>query len=240
MPPPPPLPPPSQPQPPTKENKKITVYLTGFGSFARVASNPSWAIVASFLGENGDIDGDTKLELTTIPGYTIVFRPHPEAVRVAYATADALVPELWAVQGVEWDYILHIGVGLEGGFQLETQAWEGGYKLKDVDGCVPVGGGCGNGRDDGCRGGGEKAERKAQGEVEVVEVEGVEVTRVHGSENPAANQGEGKLLKTALDVPWIVDLVATSVTVCRPSPLFPLHHYYYYNDYHHHHCPIES
>ena len=233
MPPPPPLPPPSQPQPPAKKNKKITVYLTGFSSFARVVDNPSWAIVASFLGENGD--GDTKLELTTIPGYTVVFRPHPEAVRVAYATADALVPELWAVQGVEWDYILHIGVGLEGGFQLETQAWEGGYTLKDVDGCVPVGGGCSSGHGDG----GEKAERKGKGEVGVEEVEGVEVTRVHGSENPAANPGEGKLLKTTLDVPWIVDFVATSVTVCYLFPLFPLHHYYY-NDYHHHHCSIES
>lgn len=161
------------------------MYLTGFGSFSRITDNPSWAIVNSFL--------EPAHQTITIPGgYTITFRAHPDAIKVSYSTVDALVPKLWVQHGEGWDYILHLGVGLEGGFELETQCWEAGYKLKDVDGCIP----CVPGDDEG---------KKA-----------VDMNGVHGSENENANKGEGRLLKTALDVVWVVDLVSRSVTVFPP------------------------
>ena len=124
------MPPPPPPPKPTKTVER-TVLLTGFDGFSRIADNPSWNIVSSFVSPKDQsisfIAGDTE--------YKITFVAHPSAVKVAYATVDALIPELWKTGA--WDYLLHVGVGLEGGYELETRAWESGYVLKDVDGKIP-------------------------------------------------------------------------------------------------------
>jgi hypothetical protein len=171
------MPPPAASNGGQKKPKEIKVLLTGYGSFSRIADNPSWGIVSSFLPPTE--------ETLCIPGCTITIVAHPEALRVSYSFVDALVPALWE-QPQDWDYILHLGVGLEGGFHLETRAWEKGYKLKDVDGLAP------------------------DGET------GVEMKAVHGSEDTDAAKGEGRVLTTALDVPWIVELVRECVTVIPP------------------------
>jgi len=58
---------------------------------------------------------------------------------VAYAAVDALVPRVWedGFDRGRWDYVLHIGVGLQGPYSVETRACELGYVLKDVDGLIP-------------------------------------------------------------------------------------------------------
>ena len=115
------------PPPRTAANKrKATVLLTGFGDFSRITENPSWEIVRGFIEPQTVVTAD---------GHRITIVAHPEAVRVAYAAVDALVPQLWAARA--WDYVLHVGVGFEGGFQLETRAWQDGYVLRDVDGETP-------------------------------------------------------------------------------------------------------
>jgi hypothetical protein len=176
-----------------KKPKEIKVLLTGYGSFSRITDNPSWGIVASFLAPSEETTTTTTKTKTTlsIPGHTITIVAHPEALRVSYSFVDALVPVLWEQQ--DWDYILHLGVGLEGGFQLETRAWEKGYKLKDVDGLTP-----------------DAAAAAA------AEKEAVEMKAVHGSEDKNAAKGEGRVLTTTLDVPWIVGLVKECVTVTPP------------------------
>ncbi|KAA8904958.1 hypothetical protein FN846DRAFT_13110 [Sphaerosporella brunnea] len=127
------MPPPPTQQPP----KEIKVLLTGYGSFSRIAENPSFGIVASILSS------PVPVTITTIPGYTVTLVPYPVALRVAYTQIDSLIPQLWeeAAAAAEggWDYVLHLGVGLEGGFKFESRAWERGYRLKDVDGFAPDG-----------------------------------------------------------------------------------------------------
>lgn len=120
------------------------------------------------------VDGET---ITTPDGYKITIVAHPEAVRVSYAAVDALVPRLWEEAG--WDYVLHVGVGFEGGFQLETRAWVNGYVMKDVDGEAPE------------EGGGRMKD-------------------VHGGEGGG---GEGEVVRTGVDVPWVVGLVEKEVVV---------------------------
>ncbi|RMZ85702.1 hypothetical protein DV737_g457, partial [Chaetothyriales sp. CBS 132003] len=57
---------------------------------------------------------------------------HPTPVRVAYATAATLVPEL--IQQHDPDYIMHIGMaGGRDHYTLETMAHRDNYKIKDVD-----------------------------------------------------------------------------------------------------------
>lgn len=130
--------------------RPITVYVTGFGvrsphspppekrrrklichqpiqPFRKFTTNPSWEIAASFLPST-QISSDI---------YKINIVPHPEFVRVAYQTVDTLIPQIHAQE--KFDYILHIGVGLPGGYEIETVAHEKGYVKADVDGLIPGG-----------------------------------------------------------------------------------------------------
>jgi len=179
------MPPP--PPPPPKQEKALTVLLTGFGSFARIADNPSWSIVESLLSS-------APLVITTpSTTYTLRLLPYPSPIKVCYATIDTLVPSLWESGG--WDYVLHIGVGHEGGFQLERRAWEEGYVLKDVDGRYP-------------------------GDGEVVS-KGEEMKGVHGGEQAVPpDERPGRQLYTALDIEAIATFVGESIAV-RPPPLLP-------------------
>ncbi|KAJ1529123.1 hypothetical protein HK405_002174, partial [Cladochytrium tenue] len=115
---------------------QVRVLLTGFGAFGRYEHNPSYAIVSSF-------GPSTTLHAVGPSGrrYAVILQPHPDPVRVAYATVDSLVPALWrardtgraeasvattaaatpvpTAQGTapdpagppSWDYIVHVGVG---------------------------------------------------------------------------------------------------------------------------------
>lgn len=71
------------------------------------------------------------------PTHTIDIVPHPDFVKVAYETVDTLIPRIHAEQA--FDYILHVGVGLPGGYEVETVAHEKGYIKADVDGLIPGG-----------------------------------------------------------------------------------------------------
>lgn len=124
-------------------NTPITVYITGFGvrpsvrsphykaaltppqPFRKVTRNPSWEIVSSFLPS-------TRI---SSPSYAIDIVPHPDFVKVAYETVDTLIPQIHAKQ--TFDYILHVGVGLPGDYEIETVAHEKGYVKADVDGLIP-------------------------------------------------------------------------------------------------------
>lgn len=113
----------------SNSTKNITVYLTGFGPFARVQDNPSAGISSSFLPA-----GSTVITFTAPDGvdYNISIHPHPEALRVCYKDVDKVVDELWETR--EWDYILHLGAGLSGCYKVETIAHDKGYVKADVDG----------------------------------------------------------------------------------------------------------
>ncbi|CCX32779.1 hypothetical protein FPQ18DRAFT_322109 [Pyronema domesticum] len=151
--------------------KQIHVLITGYGGFSRIAVNPSWGIASTFIiPQTISLPSD---------GLEIVITAHPDELRVSYPLIDALVPELWKDR--KWDYILHIGVGLEGGYCLETQTWSEGYKLKDVDGFAPEVG------------------------------EEVEMKGIHGSEQKEVAKGKGRILKTAVDVKWVVEKVVEKV-----------------------------
>ncbi|KAL0631273.1 hypothetical protein Q9L58_009872 [Maublancomyces gigas] len=112
---------PSTPKPP------ITVYVTGFGPFRKVSRNPSWEIVSSFLPSTR-VSSDL---------YNIDIVPHPDFVKVAYETVDTLIPTVHAEK--TFDYILHVGVGVPGDYEIETVAHEKGYVKADVDGLIPGG-----------------------------------------------------------------------------------------------------
>lgn len=133
--------------------KDITVYLTGFGAFARISDNPSSQISASFLPV-----GSTTVTTAAPDGvkYNIHLHPHPEPLKVSYKAVDEAVEKIWKYGS--WDYILHLGVGLKGPFKLETVAYEKGYKYADVDG-VDADGKKGLGKAE------EKEEERGEGEM---------------------------------------------------------------------------
>jgi pyrrolidone-carboxylate peptidase len=64
--------------------------------------------------------------------YSIRLIVHPSPVRVAYATAGTLLPQLIATH--DPDYVLHIGMaGGRDHYTLETIAHRDNYKIKDID-----------------------------------------------------------------------------------------------------------
>ncbi|KAI5847490.1 hypothetical protein BZA05DRAFT_457548 [Tricharina praecox] len=205
MPPPPPPPPPPQKQ----AQKTLTILLTGFGPFVRISDNPSWSIVETLLS-SGPLTIRTPSTL-----YTIHLLPHPSAIKVSYATIDALVPSLWETGTRAWDYVLHIGVGREGGFKLERRAWVDGYVLRDVDGRFPGDGGVGDGVGKGEGKGKGKGEGEGKGEEKGVEMKGV-----HGGEQALPlDERPGRQLYTALDVEAIAKFVGESVTAKEDATL---------------------
>ncbi|KAF8427511.1 hypothetical protein EV426DRAFT_529487 [Tirmania nivea] len=114
------------------ELKHIKVYLTGYGPFRGIAENPSGQIANSLLPE-------TSIYIHPRPHLTlrITIHPHSTPIRVAYADVDRTVSEIYNT--ASFDYILHVGVGLAGGFELEKIAYGDGYYMGDVDGLVPGG-----------------------------------------------------------------------------------------------------
>lgn len=76
-----------------------------------------------------------------IDGVHVILQVHPIPVKVSYSTVAATIASLWTARDEDpaaaWDYILHVGVGAEGGYVLETLAHECGYVARDVDGLAP-------------------------------------------------------------------------------------------------------
>ena len=100
--------------------------------FLNIVDNPSSQITNSLLPSTSLI-----LPLSPTKRLKIIIRPHPVPLRVAYASIKQDVNDIFETQS--FDYILHVGVGLNGGYKLETIAWGHGYSRPDVDGLVPVG-----------------------------------------------------------------------------------------------------
>jgi hypothetical protein len=69
---------------------------------------------------------------STRPDYTIRIIVHPSPVRVAYATAATLLPQL--ITNYQPDYVLHMGMAAgRDHYTLETVAHRDNYKIKDID-----------------------------------------------------------------------------------------------------------
>ena len=122
----------------------VTVLVTGFGPFKSFTTNPSYLIAKSLpeylypdpkafaVDAPAHFAGlaPTRPILTPAPIIRLII--HPEQVRVAYATAANVAPELIAKH--DPDYIIHIGMaGGRDYYTLETLARRDGYKIKDVD-----------------------------------------------------------------------------------------------------------
>lgn len=161
--------------------KPITVYLTGFGPFRKFSENPSWQITSSFL-PSASVSTDI---------YDITIIPHPVPIRVAYETIDTLVPSIHAEK--KFDYILHIGVGLPGSYEIETVAHEKGYVKGDIDGLVP---------------GGKKADPEKEMENKT------------GDTGKSATEDEdgGQVYKTELDVERIIGMMDACGIVPEETP----------------------
>ena len=101
---------------------------------------------------------------------------------MAYADVERTVSEIYNTEF--FDYILHVGVGLAGGFELEKIAYGDGYYMGDVDGLVP---------------GGEKAksddELKSKGLLR------------HWGGDGSTGLKQDVPMGTGLDVDWIVKMV---------------------------------
>lgn len=101
---------------------------------------------------------------------------------MAYADVGRTVSEIYNTES--FDYILHVGVGLAGGFELEKIAYGDGYYMGDVDGLVPNG---------------EKAKSDEQ-----LKSEGL---LKHWGGDGSTGPKQDVPMGTGLDVDWIVRLV---------------------------------
>ena len=162
--------------------------------FRSITKNPSSEITSSFLPT-------TTITFHPTPTLTvaITLQPHAHPVRVAYANVDDAISEIYDT--AQFDYILHVGVGLPGGYELEKVAWGTGYNMGDVDGLVPGGG---EAKDD-----------------ETLKKQGLFrhwAGNSGGSGGSGGGDGNGSEMGTALDVNWIVDMVERGAVKLSPSP----------------------
>lgn len=140
----------------------------------------------------------TTITFHPTPSLTIriTFQPHAHPVRVTYADVDDTVPTIYDT--AQFDYILHVGVGIPGGFELEKIAWGTGYNMGDVDGLVPGGG---EAKDD-----------------ETLKKQGLFRNWAGGGSGGSGSGGSGdSVMGTALDVNWIVGMVEQGVIKLSPS-----------------------
>jgi pyroglutamyl-peptidase len=100
-----------------KNRRAKKVLVTGYGPFRDILVNPSWQAV--------------KALPHTLQGFKIITRECP----VSYSFVTSTVPSLIDLHKPK--LVIHVGCGPKGGLKLETQAWNTGYMLLDVDGCLP-------------------------------------------------------------------------------------------------------
>ncbi|KAL7266186.1 hypothetical protein RUND412_011277 [Rhizina undulata] len=165
------------------KKREINVYVTGFGPFNKIHTNPSSEVLHSLPPTI------TFTSSTTNTHYTVNLIPHP-SLKVSYTTVSTLIPTIYAEN--DFDYMLHVGVGLDGRYYLERKAHEKGYNRRDVDGLTPGG-------DEGCV-----------------------FSGVHGSEaNRKEPEDPGRVYRTGLDIGWICSQDSTLVSphTNPPSPV---------------------
>ncbi|OAQ72154.1 pyroglutamyl peptidase type I [Pochonia chlamydosporia 170] len=119
-----------------KEQRELTVLVTGFGPFReQYPVNPSWEIakgLPSHLPPLRAKDPNSRAAQELPPVRILV---HPEPIRVNYKVVRDLVPSFWdTYQGHKIDIAIHIGMASPRPFyQIERRAHRRGYKSLDVD-----------------------------------------------------------------------------------------------------------
>lgn len=98
-------------------------------------TNPSWLAVSGLNNQT------LKFPVEPVPGHPHAPKPQPEFVEVhisavevpvTYAAVLSMVPPLHASK--QYDVILHVGVGMPGGLEVERLAHKMGYNQTDADG----------------------------------------------------------------------------------------------------------
>ncbi|KAJ1305011.1 hypothetical protein OPQ81_000054 [Rhizoctonia solani] len=125
------------------EKKYLKVLVTGFGPFRDIKTNPSWLAAKPLNNQT--------LKFTKPAGSTHPQTPKPRPIEVeahisalevpvTYSAVLNTVPPLHASK--QYDVILHVGVGLPGGLEIERLAHKTGYNQPDAEGrrCDPIGG----------------------------------------------------------------------------------------------------
>ncbi|BGP17478.1 hypothetical protein JCM10213_004426 [Rhodosporidiobolus nylandii] len=131
------------PLPAQPDERPFHVHLTGFGPFGKHAVNPSWEAVKHLdgvvLSRSPDaLDGSTPTASSSSSPHRQI-KLSASLLPVSYTSCASLVPALHTPTSPP-DLIIHVGVGLPGGVQLEQRARKWGYEQPDVHGqlCAKV------------------------------------------------------------------------------------------------------
>ncbi|KAF8754760.1 pyroglutamyl-peptidase [Rhizoctonia solani] len=117
------------------ENKSLRVLVTGFGPFRNIETNPSWLAAKPLSNQT------LKFTQSASPGHPHAPKPRPVEVEVHISTLE--VPVTYSAvlgtvppihQSKQYDFILHVGVGLSGGVAIERLAHKTGYNQPDAEG----------------------------------------------------------------------------------------------------------
>ncbi|GAB1521092.1 hypothetical protein RhiTH_004183 [Rhizoctonia solani] len=127
------------------ENKSLRVLVTGFGMntdtdlynqpFRNIETNPSWLAAKPLSNQT------LKFTQSASPGHPHAPKPRPVEVEVHISTLE--VPVTYSAvlgtvppihQSKQYDFILHVGVGLSGGVAIERLAHKTGYNQPDAEG----------------------------------------------------------------------------------------------------------
>ncbi|CAE6435884.1 unnamed protein product [Rhizoctonia solani] len=123
------------------EKKSLKVLVTGFGPFRNVETNPSWLAAKPLSNQT------LKFSKPSEPAHPHGIKPRPVEIEahistlevpVTYSAVLGTVPPVHASK--QYDFILHVGVGLPGRFAIERLAHKTGYNQPDADGrlCDPI------------------------------------------------------------------------------------------------------
>ncbi|CAE6451663.1 unnamed protein product [Rhizoctonia solani] len=123
------------------EKKSLRVLVTGFGPFRDIEMNPSWLAAKPLNNQT------LKFSKNPDPAHPHAPKPRPVEIEahistlevpVTYSAVLGTVPPVHASK--QYDFILHVGVGLAGRLAIERLAHKTGYKQPDADGrlCDPI------------------------------------------------------------------------------------------------------
>ncbi|CAE6509983.1 unnamed protein product [Rhizoctonia solani] len=120
------------------EKKSLRILVTGFGAFRNIKTNPSW--LATKPLDNQTLKFTKHAQPHSPKSHPVEIEAHISAleVPVTYSAVLSTVPPLHASK--QYDVILHVGVGLEGGLEIERLAHKTGYNEPDAAGrrCDPI------------------------------------------------------------------------------------------------------
>ncbi|KAG8730895.1 hypothetical protein FRC11_005561 [Ceratobasidium sp. 423] len=114
------------------EKKSLKVLITGFGPFRNIKSNPSW--LATKPLDNQTLKFTKPAQAHAPKSHPVEIEAHVSAleVPVTYSAVLSTVPPLHLSK--QYDVILHVGVGLAGGLEIERLAHKTGYNEPDAAG----------------------------------------------------------------------------------------------------------